>query len=68
MLGRKAFTQGGKMLVYLRMTELYQIKERKYKYPHQINKVPVQTYFFDHFIMAATLVCAGCCTVKNQKS
>src|SRR5690606_19523697 len=34
------------------------IKECKYKYPYQIHKVPVKPHFFDHFIMAAALVCA----------
>ena len=33
-----------------------QVKAGKYKHPHQIHKVPVEAYFFYHFIMAAALV------------
>ena len=30
---------------------LNQVKESKYKDPNQVYKVPVETYFFNHFIM-----------------
>ena len=35
---------------------LYQIKEGENKYPNKVDKVPIQAYFFNHFVMAATLV------------
>jgi len=35
---------------------LYQIKECKYKYPYQIHKVPVESNFFYHLIVASAFV------------
>lgn len=35
---------------------LNQIEEGEHKHPHQIYKVPVETYFFHHFIAAAFFV------------
>ena len=46
---------------------LYQIKECKYKYPNQVNKVPVKTYFFDHFIVPSSFVCANDHIEKNNQ-
>src|SRR5690554_4344593 len=40
----------------LTIENLYKIKECKYKYPDQIHKVPIQSYFFNHFIMAPALI------------
>src|SRR6185295_5096758 len=34
---------------------LEQVKTRKYKYPNQVNEVPVQTCFFNHQVMASSV-------------
>jgi len=35
--------------------ELKQVEEREYEYPHEIDKVPVQTNFFYHLVMTHAL-------------
>jgi len=37
------------------MMLLYQIKAKEHKYPNEVYKVPVETCFFYHFIMAALI-------------
>ena len=36
---------------------LQKIKEGKYEYPNQIDKVPVQSCLFDHFVMSSFFIC-----------
>lgn len=45
--------------------KLYKIKECKYKYPHKIDKVPVETNFLNHFVMTSSVVDAFNYTNKN---
>jgi hypothetical protein len=40
----------------LKILLLNKVKEGKYKYPNQIDKVPVQSYFLYHFITFSMLV------------
>jgi hypothetical protein len=35
---------------------LYQIKECEYKYPNEVYKVPIQAYFFNHFIVPSAVI------------
>ncbi len=35
---------------------LYKIKEGEYEYPNKVYKVPIQSYFFNHFVMPSTLI------------
>ena len=43
-------------MLYLIVYQLYQVEEGKHKYPNQVYKVPIQSYFFHHFIMSSTLI------------
>ena len=42
-------------------TSSNQIEEGKYEHPHQVYKVPVETNFLDHLVMA-TLVKSAICS------
>ena len=53
------------MIVY--NYRLDQIKEREDKYPNQVYKVPVQPYFFDHFIMTSSFIDTSYGIIVNQK-
>ena len=34
---------------------LHQVKERKYKHPHQVYEVPIEADFLNHFVVATLL-------------
>ena len=46
---------------------LYQIKAKEYKYPNQVYKVPVQSCFFDHFIMASLVKMTKLCFSQHYQ-
>src|SRR5690606_34399570 len=45
---------------------LYQIKERKYKYPHQIYKVPVESHLLNHEVTTPALERVCQCHTKDN--
>lgn len=46
---------------------LNQIEESEYKHPNEVYKVPVQTNFLNHFVMAAAVIYACHGVVVNHK-
>jgi hypothetical protein len=42
--------------VFAHDAELYEVEEREYKYPNQVNEVPVKTNLFDHSVVTSALV------------
>ena len=46
-------------VILISFYELNQVEEGEYKYPNQIYKVPIKSYFFNHFIMSSSFISAN---------
>jgi hypothetical protein len=49
------------------MPLLYQVKAKEYKYPNQVNKVPVQSGFFNHEVMSPFLEHIFLCHYQHDR-
>ncbi len=45
-----------KVVIKISVSRLNQVEEREHEHPHQVYKVPEQTYFLYHFVVTAALV------------